>query len=116
LTPLANTLAIDGEFLSCSVDAGYVVALPLHHGDLNLTVLEFRRRVTWRSCCYFGSMAIYGWEAYLWEKYLMIGRGGGVYTKGGVYAGHYSNCLSHLIEHSMFPMNTHHWLDNWGKP
>jgi len=29
LTPLANTLAIYGEFLSCSVDAGFVLALPL---------------------------------------------------------------------------------------
>jgi len=36
LTPLANTLAIDKEFLSCSVDAGFVLALPLHHGDLEL--------------------------------------------------------------------------------
>jgi len=36
LTPLASTLAIDSEFLSCSVDAGFVLALPLHHGDLEL--------------------------------------------------------------------------------
>ena len=28
LTPLANTLAIDCEFLSCSMDAGFVLALP----------------------------------------------------------------------------------------
>jgi len=28
LTPLANTLAIDGEFLSWSMDAGFVLALP----------------------------------------------------------------------------------------
>ena len=28
LTPLADTLAIDGKFLSCSVDAGSVLALP----------------------------------------------------------------------------------------
>jgi len=33
---LANTLVIDGEFLSYSVDAGFVPALPLHHGDLEL--------------------------------------------------------------------------------
>ena len=39
----ANTLAIDGEFLSCSV-------LPLRHGDL--AVWEFRRRVTCGSCCW----------------------------------------------------------------
>ena len=36
LTPLVNMLAIDGEFLSCSVDAGFVLALPLHHRDLEL--------------------------------------------------------------------------------
>jgi len=29
-------LAIDSEFLSCSVDVGFVLALPLHHGDLEL--------------------------------------------------------------------------------
>ena len=36
LTPLTNALVIGGEFLSCSVDAGFVLALPLHHGDLEL--------------------------------------------------------------------------------
>ena len=35
LTPLADTLEIVGEFLSCSVDAGFVLVLPLHHGDLD---------------------------------------------------------------------------------
>jgi len=29
-------LAIVGEFLSWSVDAGFVLALPLHQGDLEL--------------------------------------------------------------------------------
>jgi len=29
-------LAIVSEFLSWSVDAGFVLALPLHHGDLEL--------------------------------------------------------------------------------
>ena len=28
-------LTIVGEFLSCFVDAGFVLALPLHHGDLD---------------------------------------------------------------------------------
>jgi len=28
LTPLTNTLAIDGEFFSCSVDTGFILALP----------------------------------------------------------------------------------------
>jgi len=31
LTPLTDMLAIVGEFLSWSVDAGFVLALPLHH-------------------------------------------------------------------------------------
>jgi len=31
LTPLVNTLVVNGEFLSCSVDAGFILALPLHH-------------------------------------------------------------------------------------
>ena len=33
LTPLADMLAIVGEFPSYSVDAGFVLALPLHHRD-----------------------------------------------------------------------------------
>jgi len=36
LTPLADMLAIVGEFLSWSVEAGFVLTLPLHHGDLEL--------------------------------------------------------------------------------
>ena len=36
LTPLADTLTIVGEFLSWSADAGFVLALPLYHGDLEL--------------------------------------------------------------------------------
>ena len=34
LTPLVNTLAIDCEMFSGFVDAGFVLALPFHHGDL----------------------------------------------------------------------------------
>ena len=33
---IVDTLAIVGEFLNCSVDACFVLALPLHHGDLDL--------------------------------------------------------------------------------
>jgi len=29
-------LAIIGEFLNCFVDAGFILAFPLHHGDLDL--------------------------------------------------------------------------------
>ena len=43
LTPLADTLAIVGEFLSWSMDAGFIVAFPLHHGDLELVAIL----VTW---------------------------------------------------------------------
>jgi len=31
LTLLANILAIDSEFLGCSVDTGLILALPLNH-------------------------------------------------------------------------------------
>jgi len=31
---LADTLVINSEFLTCSVDLGFVLVLPLHHGDL----------------------------------------------------------------------------------
>ena len=34
--PLADMLAIVGKFLSWSVSAGFVLALPLHHRDLEL--------------------------------------------------------------------------------
>jgi len=34
-----DTLVIVGEFLSWSVDAGFVLALPLHHGDLEFDSL-----------------------------------------------------------------------------
>ena len=36
LTPLVDKVAIVGEFLSWSVDAGFILALPFHHGDLEL--------------------------------------------------------------------------------
>ena len=36
LIPLANMLMIDGDFFSCSVDAGFILVLPLHHGELEL--------------------------------------------------------------------------------
>ena len=41
LTPFANALAIDGEFLSCSADAGFILVLPLHHGDLETSQYDF---------------------------------------------------------------------------
>ena len=43
---LAITPSLGREMLSGSVDAGFVLALPFHYGDLvtlNLTVQEFRR-------------------------------------------------------------------------
>jgi len=36
LIPLVNTLEINGEFLSCSVDAGFILALLLYHRDPDL--------------------------------------------------------------------------------
>ena len=67
MTPLANTLAIDREMFSGSVDAGFVLALPFAGG---------------------------GWGAYAWNKNtsakLCAKNAGGAYAGGqGVFAGHY---------------------------
>jgi len=40
-------VAIVGEFLSCSVDAGFVLALPLYHGDLELDSVGVAILVAW---------------------------------------------------------------------
>ena len=40
LTPFTNVLAINSEFLSCSADAGFILALPLHHRDLETCQYE----------------------------------------------------------------------------
>jgi len=40
-------LAIVGEFLSCSVDAGFVPALPFHHRDLELDSVGVATMVAW---------------------------------------------------------------------
>jgi len=42
-----TTLVIVSEFLSCSVDTGFVLALPLHHGDLELDIVEVAILVAW---------------------------------------------------------------------
>ena len=47
LTPLADTLAIVGNFLSWSVAAGFVLALPLHHRDLELDSVGVAILVAW---------------------------------------------------------------------
>ena len=47
LTSLAKTLVIIGEFLSCSVDASFVLPLPLHHGDLELDSVGVATLVAW---------------------------------------------------------------------
>ena len=50
-TPIVNmlaiTLAIVGEFLNCSVDAGFVLVLPLHHRDLELDSVGVAILVAW---------------------------------------------------------------------
>jgi len=55
-----NTLAIDGKFLSCSVNAGFILALPLHHGDLELDSVGVSMKSYLKLCCYFGSVVITG--------------------------------------------------------
>ena len=44
LTQRANTLAIDREIFSGSVDAGFVLSLPFHHGDLEPDCVEVSAR------------------------------------------------------------------------
>ena len=65
LTPLADTLATVGKFLSCFLDAGLVLALPLHHEDLGSVGVSTKDHVA----------ILVAW--------------GGLYAKGGLYAGHY---------------------------
>ena len=69
-----DTLAIIGEFLSWSVDAGFILVLPLHHRDLELDSVGV-------------SMKDRG--AYLRERNTCartstenVGGGGGLYVKG----------------------------------
>ena len=45
LTPLADKVVIVGEFPSYSVDAGFVLALPLHHGDLDSVGISMKDHV-----------------------------------------------------------------------
>jgi len=45
LTPLADMLAIVGEFPSYSVDAGFILALPLHQGDLDSVGISMKDHV-----------------------------------------------------------------------
>jgi len=86
LAPLANTLVIDGEFFSCSVEAGFILALPFHHGDL--AVWEF-----WLTIML---LVVYGW-AYVRDKIpvqeLWLKMFGRLICEGGVYVGHYSILL-----------------------
>jgi len=58
-------LAIHGEFLSCSVDTGFILAFPLHHGDLELDSVGVSTK---DHVAIFGSMAIYGWGAYVRDE------------------------------------------------
>ena len=41
LIPLMNTLAIDRKKFSGSADAGFVLALSFHHGDLEPDCVDF---------------------------------------------------------------------------
>ena len=63
------------------MDAGFVLALPFHHRDLEPD--------------YVGFDEMGGGEAYAWDKNTSaklcakIVGGGGLYTRGGIFAGHY---------------------------
>ena len=84
--------SIVGEFLSWSVDVGFLLVLPLHHGDLELDSV----RVSTKS---YVAICHGGWGGYLRDKNTCartsienVGRGG-LYVKGGVYAGRYGTII-----------------------
>ena len=76
-----NTLAIDQKKFSSSVDAGFVLALSFHHGDLEPDCVGFNE---------------VGGGAYARDKNTstrlcakIVGGGGGLYARGDLLAGHY---------------------------
>ena len=68
-----NKLAIDREMFSGPVDAGFILALLFHHGDLNLTVYKLRPEGLMRG------MKIPP------QDFALKMQGGGLCVKGGAY-------------------------------
>ena len=69
-------LAIVGKFLSWSVDAGFVLALPLHHGDLELDSVGVSTKdrgayLRERNTCARTSTENVG-EAYTWDTTVLF--------------------------------------------
>ena len=62
LTPLTDMLMIVGEFFSWSVEAGFVLALPLHHGDLELDSVGVSTKD------HVAILVAWPWEGYLQDK------------------------------------------------
>ena len=62
MTPLADTLAIVSEILSWFVDAGFVLALPLHHRDLELDSVGVSTKD------HVAILVAWPWEGYLQDK------------------------------------------------
>ena len=60
LTPFTNTLVIDSKFLSCSVNAGFVLALPLHHRDLELDSVGVLMK------SYLNIMLLFLYHSHIW--------------------------------------------------
>jgi len=92
IAPLTNTLVIVGKFLSCSVDAGFVLALPLHHGGLELDSVGVAILVArpWLRGAYLQDKTTCA-------RTLTENVGVGLYAKGGLYAGHYSIHSSYSV-------------------
>jgi len=82
-----DTLVIVGEFLSCSVDTGFVLVFPLHHGDLDSVGVSTKNHVA----------ILVAWPrlvAYLRDKNTCaITSTENVGVKGGVYAGCYGTYM-----------------------
>jgi len=95
LTPLADTLVIVGEFLSCSVAAGFILVLPLHHGDLDSVGVLTKHHVA--------VLVAWPWlgGAYLWDKNTCARTstenvGGGLIHEWGIYAGCYGMSIQQM--------------------
>ena len=71
------------------MDAGFILALPLHHWDLELDSVGVSTKSYLKIMCYIDSIAIHGWGAYARDKNTCartlaenVGRvGGGLYSK-----------------------------------
>ena len=102
LTPLVDMLAIVGEFLNWSVDAGFILALPFHHSDLDLHSVGLSTKDHVAILVAWPWLGEGGEGGNLRDKKTCartltenVGGGGGLYAKGDIYAGRYGIIALH---------------------